>query len=279
MLKVGNLQMTQADFEATLKTLEEAQGVEGGSELPHRKIGEKLATLFMLAELAKQNHLESSPQVLRQLDLDRNQILSNAEYDKLKVESAPTPEQVSAYYSAHLDDYDVMDLRRVFIWSTKDGHGLSPEQAKTLAAEVRSALQQGKDVSKLLEAKHFKPGEIVFDNPPLPFQRGELPGHLNDKAFALKEGEWTELNDAPGTYVFVQAVKRSRKDLKDVSSQIQKKLQAENLREQLEELKKKNGLWLDESYFGPPKSAASQSTASVESKPETKEEKDEKPQQ
>jgi len=44
-------------------------------------------------------------------------------------------------------------------------------------------------------------------------------------------------------------VKRSRLALKEVSPQIEKKLQAEKLREELDGLKKKSGIWMDEQYF------------------------------
>ena len=59
-------------------------------------------------------------------------------------------------------------------------------------------------------------------------------------AFALKEGELTELEDAPGTFVFIRVVKRSRRDLKEVSPQIEKKLQAQKLKEELDRFEKEN---------------------------------------
>ena len=44
-------------------------------------------------------------------------------------------------------------------------------------------------------------------------------------------------------------MKKSRRDLKEVSPQIESKLQAQKLREQFDTLKKQTGVWMDETYF------------------------------
>ena len=252
VLKVGSLQITQVDFESMVKALEETQGP---ADLSRKAIGDSFASLLALSQQAVANHLDSSPEVVQQLALDRNQILSNAEFARLKAQAKPTPNEIHAYYEAHLDDYDVVQLRRLFIWTndgSKEGHGLSQQQATALAAAARKAYASGTDIKKvLLEAKP-DPGSIAFDSEPLTFQRGELPPKMAEMAFALKEGGWTELNDAPGTFVFIQLVKRSRKDLTEVSGQIEKKLQAQKLKEELADVKKNAGIWMDEEYFAPP---------------------------
>jgi PPIC-type PPIASE domain len=269
ILKVGDLQVTQADFESMIRALEAQQGP---ADLSRRAIADNYSSLLMLSQQAVANNLESSPDVVRQLALDRTQILSNAEFSKLKAQAKPTEEEIKAYYSAHLDDYDVVQMRRLFIWTndgSKDGHGLSQQDATALAAAVRRAYVSGGDAKQLIHDTVDDPNSVVYDAQPLTFQRGELPARMEQAAFALKEGGWTELNDAPGTYVFLQLVQRSRKDLKEVSPQIERKLQAQKLQEELDDLKKKAGIWMDEQYFGtaPQKSVSgTQSQASGPSK-------------
>jgi PPIC-type PPIASE domain len=269
VLKVGNVQVTQADFETMVSDLEAQQGP---ADLSRRAIGDNYAQLLMLSQQAVAHHLDSSPEVVRQLAIDRTQILSNAEFASLKLQAKPTAEEVSAYYAAHLADYDVVDLRRLFIWSSSDSskedkRGLSPQAAKALADEVRRAYASGSDIRKLINDTPHGPDDVVLDAQPLTFQRGELPVGLNQAAFALKEGEWTELNDAPGTYVFLQVVKRSRKDLKEVSPQIEKKLQAQKLKDELSDLKKNAGIWIDQEYFAPPAKVTGSDTQSTASAP------------
>ena len=74
---------------------------------------------------------------------------------------------------------------------------------------------------------------------------------MDKAAFALtKVGEWTVLDDTPESLVMLQLVERKRLDLKgNLAEQIEKKLQAEKLRAELDELKKTSGIWMDEQYF------------------------------
>lgn len=149
VLKVGNLQVTQADFESMISVLEAQQGP---ADLSRKAIGENYASLLALSQQAVANHLESSPDVVRQLALDRTQILSNAEFAKLKAQAKPTSEEISAYYSTHLADYDTVQIRRLFIWKrvegSNDGRGVSPQDAKALADAIRQAFATGSDPRK-----------------------------------------------------------------------------------------------------------------------------------
>ena len=43
--------------------------------------------------------------------------------------------------------------------------------------------------------------------------------------------------------------KRGRRDLKEVSGSIEKKVQSEKLRAELDALKKQSGVWMDDAYF------------------------------
>ena len=238
-----------------VKTLEEQQGP---ADLSRQAIGDNYASLLMLSQQAVANHLDTSPQVVRQLALDRTQILSNAEYARLKNQAAPTQAEISEYYSAHLADYDKVDLRRLFIWKKGEGgkavEGLSPEDAQALADAIRRAYTMGGNAKKLLQDNK----NAVLDLEPITFQRGELPAQMEQAAFATKAGEWAEIDNSPGNLLLLQVIKFGRLDLKEVSSQIAKKLQAEKLRAELDKLKKQAGVWMDEKYFAPaPKTSVS----------------------
>ena len=129
VLKVGNVQITQAQFETMVSDLESQQGP---ADLSRKAIGDNFASLLMLSQLAVANHLESSPEVIRQLALDRTQILSNAEYARLKAQAKPTPEEISAYYNAHLADYDVGATSQAL-------HLVEPGRFQGCAARLESA--------------------------------------------------------------------------------------------------------------------------------------------
>ena len=256
VLKVGGLQITEEQFERYIADLEAQQGP---ADLSRKQLGDNYASILMLSQLAVDNHLDTSPMVIRQLAIDRNQILSNAEFARLKAEAKPSSQEISDYYDAHLDDYDVVELRRVFIWKKGPGHdkGLTPEDARALAAGIRKAYETGSDPNALVK----DPESTVIDPAPLRFQREELPAAMEKAAFSMqKKGDWVELADYPDALVLLQLVSRSRMTLSEVSPQIEKKLQNQKLRGELEALKKKTGIWMDEQYFAShaPKSAPNQ---------------------
>jgi hypothetical protein len=247
ILKVGGKDVTQAAFETMIRQLEAQQGP---ADLTRQALGDNYASLLMLSQQAVAHHLESSPEVLEQLAIDRTQILSNAEFARLKSSAKPTTQEISAYYAAHLDDYDTVQLRRLFIWTkpkgAKDGRGLTTQEAKALVAAVRQASAAGSDPRNLVP----KDDSVVLDMDPLSFQRGELPAQMDTAAFSLtKEGEWVQLDNTPDGMILLQLVKRGRRDLKEVSPSIEKKLESEKLRAELDELKKKSGIWMDQEYF------------------------------
>ncbi len=251
------MRVTQAEFEAVVSTLEAQQGP---ADLSRQAIGENYASLLMLSQQAIAQHLDSTPDVVRQLAVDRDQILSNAEFASLKAQSKPTPEEVSAYYTAHGEDYDVVLVRRIFIWEKAGGvsgakQEMSSADAHALADAIRKAYASGSDPKKLIR----NPDRVVLDAEPLSFQRGELPDNMGKPAFTMKEGEWVVLTDTADALVMLQLVKRSRRDLKEMTPFIEKKLQSEKLKAKLEDLKRQSGVWLDQGYFAtaPPKPGSS----------------------
>ena len=83
------------------------------------------------------------------------QILSNAEFARLKKEATPSAQQIKAYYDAHLEDYDMVKIRRVFIFAAanpQNGQGLTREQAKAMADAVKGAIAANKDVIATINA-------------------------------------------------------------------------------------------------------------------------------
>ncbi len=248
VLKVGSVQVTQAEFESLVSILEAQQGP---ADLSRQAIGENYASLLMLSQQAVAHHLDASPEVIRQLAIDRTQILSNAEFASLKAQAKPTAEEISAYYSAHLEEYDVVLVRRIFIWKkvkgSAGGRQMSSADAHALADAIRKAYASGSDPQKVIP----DPNNVVLDAEPLNFRRGELPEKMAKAAFTIKEGEWAVLDDTPDALNLLQLVQRSRRDLKEMSPFIAKKLQAEKLQAKLDNLKKQSGVWLDQAYFAP----------------------------
>ena len=267
VIKVGETQVTQAEFEARIGDFEKQGEGEGASEKKRRDLGDDYASVLLLSQLAVANHLDSSPEISRQLAVARMQVLSDAEFASLMRQADPTTEEISKYYSDHLSDYDQVQIRRLFIWkrhgNSKDGQVLTAQAASARADQIRQAYASGVDVKKLSDDLR-KSGDGMLDPEPLAFSRGELSPNIEKVAFALKESEWSDVEDTPAAVLFMQLVKRDRRQLGQVSSSIEKELQGQRMQATLDDLKKKAGIWMDKEYFGnasAPASAAKMPTS------------------
>jgi DNA-binding transcriptional ArsR family regulator len=255
VLKVGDVQVTEAEFESRIAAIEPQADPdkEGATEKDRRKLGDDYASVLMLSQQAVANHLDSSPEVSQQLAIARMQVLSDAEFASLMRQSTPSSEEISQYYSAHLSDYDQVQIRRLFIWKQRDNSKTAPvlssQAARANADQIRKEYASGTDVKKLSEDVR-RSGEGMLDPEPLIFPRGELPAQLEKVAFTLKEGEWSEVEDTPARLLLIQLVKRDRQQLGRVSERIEKNLQGEKMQALLDDLKKKAGIWMDQQYFG-----------------------------
>ena len=255
VLKVGDVEVTEAEFESRIAAIEPQADPDKDSATgkDRRKLGDDYASVLMLSQQAVANHLDSSPEVSRQLAIARMQVLSDAEFESLMRKATPSSEEISQYYSAHLADYDEVQIRRLFIWKQRDNSKTAPvlssQAARASADQIRKEYASGTDVKKLSEDVR-RSGEGMLDPEPLTFPRGELPPQLEKVAFTLKEGEWSEVEDTPARLLLIQLVKRDRQQLGQVSERIEKNLQGEKMQALLDDLKKKAGIWMDHQYFG-----------------------------
>jgi parvulin-like peptidyl-prolyl isomerase len=257
ILKVGDAQVTQADFESRIHDLEPQGETEQDDvkkkDKDRRKLGDDYASVVMLSQQAVVNHLDATPEVNRQLAVARMQVLSDAEFASLMGQAKPTTEEISKYYSAHQSDHDQVQIRRLFIWKQKENSKnapvLSSQAARASADRIRQAYAAGTSEKKLA-ADLTKSGEGMLDSEPLTFPRGELSPQMEKAAFALKEGEWSEVQDTPASLLVIQLVKRGRQPLGEVSAAIETELQGKKMEALLDDLKNKTGIWMDEQYFG-----------------------------
>jgi parvulin-like peptidyl-prolyl cis-trans isomerase-like protein len=253
VLKVGDVQVTKEEFESRIREIEPGHGDEGAPDKDRQRLGDDYASVLMLSQQALAKHLDSSPEVARQLAIARMQVLSDAEFATLMQQAQPTFAEVTQYYNAHASDYEEVQIRRLFIWKqpedSKGVQALTSQAARAKAEQIRKAYASGTDVKKL-SGDLTKSQEGMLDPNPLTFSRGELSAQMLKVASSLKDGEWSEVEDTPARLLLIQLVKRDHQQLGQVSSHIEKQLQDKKMEALLNDLKKNAGIWMDEKYFG-----------------------------
>ena len=250
VIKVGDSNVTKAQFDQLYADFRKAN--EGGPVQRRDAIADNYAGTLMLSKQGVALGLDKDPEIMRQLELNRLQILSNAAFERLEKQAEPTSQEIEAYYNAHLNDFDEVDIRRLFIYKqtpNSNGHGIPAQEAKARANEIRKVLATGGDAKQLIADT-----KDALDAEPLNFKRGELPGPMAN-AFDMKVGEWSEVADTPEALVMFVVVKKDRQTLSQASAVVERTLQSQKLREEMEALKKKTGVWMDKEYFSAPVAA------------------------
>ncbi|MGZ4814983.1 MAG: peptidylprolyl isomerase [Terriglobales bacterium] len=246
-MKVGDTSITQAQFDALYADFRKAN--QGGPVQKLHTIADNFAGALMLSQQAVAQGMDKDPEIVRQLEMNRIQILSNAAYERLEDQAKPRKQEIEAYYNSHLSDFDEVQIRRLFVYKqtpNSNGHGVPPQEAKARADEIRKVLASGGDAKALIANT-----KDALDAEAIPFKRGELPGNMA-QAFDMKVGEWSEVADTPEALLLFEVVKKDRLTLAQGTPVIERKLQAQKLREEMEALKKTTGVWMDEEYFSGP---------------------------
>ncbi|HEV2492955.1 MAG TPA: peptidylprolyl isomerase [Terriglobia bacterium] len=258
VIKVGDQQVTAGDIDFVVGTLnpqdQKSLATEGKGSLASRYID-----ILVLEEQALRDHLDGTPEFRRAQNMERAQLLAQAEYQKLAGETKVSPDEINQYYTAHASEFERVEVRQVAVrvkpaGAKADTPGLSLADAKARAEEIRKALAApGADAQKI--EKQYAVANEVFITPSRTFERAQLPGALADQIFKLKDGEISDTKETPQSVYFVQALKHVHADMKEVSPNIEGTLRQEKLTTAMNALKNKTTVWSDEEYFKAPASA------------------------
>src|SRR5579859_4258099 len=263
VMKVGASQVTQSEIDSIISNLS-PQAQQTLAAQGRRPLGDEYAKVLLLSQQAENDHLESSPEVHRRLELQRVQTLAQAEYEKMASEVKVSPDEIGRYFTAHQPEYETAQVREYVVRKkpvgAKEGTvGLTPGEATAKADAIRKALAAGTDPRKV--AQDFAmPNIVMSDTEPRTIRRGQLLPGLDKAAFELKDGAVSDsLDTPPGTppaLVFIQVVGHHQADQKEVAPEIENALRQQKLDAELAGLRSKTNVWMDEDYFKGPTAGA-----------------------
>ncbi len=254
VLKVSDQQFTKADIDFLFDNLN-PQAQKTMATQGRKPLGDQFALVVMLSQQAKSHHLDQTPAFQHRLTVQKQQLEAQAAYDEIVQQAKVNPEDISQYYSAHAADYDQLMVRQFVVRTraanAQTGPGLPVEEAKTRAEAIRKEVAAGTDIKKVIE--DFKaPGDVIIEAEPRSVRKGNLRPELEKAAFALKDGEVSQVLDVTQAEAFFQVTAHSRAELKDVSAQIEETLRKGKIDAAVNDLKKKNTVWMDDQYFAAP---------------------------
>ena len=262
VMKVGNRQITAEQFQGIIKTLNPAAQRSMATQ-GFKPLGENYAMFLALAQKAEADGIDQTPEFKQRIELARMQALVQDEYRKLNEGVQVNADDVNKYYAEHQKDFEQVEIRQVSVrkkpaGAKGDAAGLPEADAKKRADDIRQALASGQDATKVSE--QYKLANVVFFDPnPRSVRRGQLPGDMDRQAWALKDGQVSEIQNNPMNFYFIQVVKHENPPVSEVSKEIEGKLREERFKATLDGIKDHANIWLDPQYFAAPAAPQAQS--------------------
>ena len=261
VLKVGSAQVTQFEIDAAVSHLgmkEKAIVSTQGLQL----VGEEYTKMLLLSQRASEEHLDLRPDIRSQLELQRVKTLAQAEYEKMASEVQITQEEISQYFAPHRSEFETVQVQEFLIRKRPQGtadpkQGLTPEEARSTAESIRNALLSGKDVQEVARTFATSISVMLVDQRPRTFRRADMKPALEKATFDVPDGGVSEIVDTPQALIVVKVLAHHRPELKEVTAEIKNKLQQQKLDAEIDTLKKKAGVWMDEDYFKQPVATSS----------------------
>ena len=254
IMRVNGEPVTQEEFEAAFAQLPEETQRQLASPQGKSAFAEQLVRYKLLEQEARRLGVDNDPRVAGMIAADRTNILASAAAQKLV--QKPTDEAVRNFYAGNRASFESMQIGHILI--AYQG-GMVPPRPGTVAPPEREAAQKAEEIVKQLRAgadfarmalqvsDDVGSAERGGDLGALP--RGQLPPELDQRVFALKEGEIS--NPMPsrfGVHIF-RGGKRVTQPIEQVKPAIAQQVQRQNTLDRIESLRKTAKVDFDEKFF------------------------------
>lgn len=218
--------------------------------------------MLLLSQRAADERLDLEPDIRFQLELQRVETLAQAEYEKMASEVQITQEEVSQYFTAHSSEFETVQVQEFLVRKRPQGtedpkQGLTPEEATSTAESIRKALLSGTAVEEV--AKTFSPSISVMlvDQKPRTLRRAEMKPVLEKATFDVPDGGVSEIVDIAQALIVVKVLAHHHPELKEVATEVTNKVQQQKLDAEIDAMKKKADVWMDQEYFKQPATTSS----------------------
>jgi peptidyl-prolyl cis-trans isomerase C len=261
VLTVGTEKLTKSQFEQIVEQVTAQMPPErrAAAQAPEarRQLAEQLAELKALAQEARREKIDQTPEAKSQLAMRTDQIVAGLLYQKISKEAKPAAADLKTYYDAHKAEYETVTARHILIRMTgsavplKQGQKeLTDDEALAKAKDLRAKIVAGGSFEALAKAESDDTGSGANGGALGEFTRGRMVPQFEESAFKLAVNEVSEPVKTQFGYHVIQVQKHESKSMDDVKAEIEEKIGPEMAQKQVEAIKNKTTITFDQSYFG-----------------------------
>ncbi len=261
VLTIGTERITRTQFEQIFAQIVEQMPAErrAAAQAPQakRQLAEQLAELKALAQEARREKLDQTPEAKAQLAMRSDQLVAGMLFQKISKDAKPSAADLQTYYNEHKADYDTVTARHILIRMAgsavplKEGEkDLTDEEALAKAKDIRAKLVAGGDFAELAKTESDDAGSGANGGVLGDFTRGRMVPQFEEAAFALKVNEISEPVKTQFGYHIIQVTKHESKSLDDAKPEITEKIGPEIAQKGVDAIKSKTTITFDQNYFG-----------------------------
>jgi len=209
LAKFGDKKITVADLDKVIGFLDmqKQEMIKQNPQLREQLL-RQLVQSYVIADLAKKAGYEKETDIAEQLEFFKDSFLANVYVrreivDKIQI----SDDDIRAYYKAHEDELKTPEMVRArhILFRVAD-NAPEEEKQKTLkkAEEILDRIKSGEDFAEL--ASEFSDDTVTKTNGGDlgVFARGRMVKSFEDAAFALKQGEVSEIVETPFGYHIIK---------------------------------------------------------------------------
>lgn len=259
IVSAGTVAIHQSEFENALKTLPEQYQAYGNG--PGKKqFAEDYLRMKLLASEGYKAGLDKQQDVVDQLNLMRDNLVANAELQRIEKSVTLSDDDLKKAYEANKKDSEQVKARHILI-AVKGSPAaqagkpeLTDEQAKAKAEDIRKRLVAGADFAELAKKESDDSGSGSRGGDLGSFGRNQMVPEFEEAAFNGKVGEISPVVKTQYGYHILKVDSHDTTPFDQVKPALEKSLRQKQVQATVDKLKE--GAKFDEAFFAPKVEAA-----------------------
>ena len=263
VIAAGDVTIRQSEFENAIRTLpqEYQQYVAGVGK---KQFAEDYLRMKTLAAAGMKAGLDKDPEVVRQLNLMRENLVANAQLQRLEKSIVITDEDLRKYYEANKGNFEQVGARHILI-AFKGSQAANPEkpelteeQAKAKAEKIRAEIAAGASFEELAKKESDDTGSGANGGSLGEFGRGQMVPEFEQAVFAAKPGELTPVVRTQFGYHVIRVDSRDFTPFEQIKPMLERNQRQERLQAAVAALTGAAKATFNEAYFAAPQAPAAE---------------------
>jgi peptidyl-prolyl cis-trans isomerase C len=257
IVAAGSISIRQSEFENALKTLppEYQQYASGPGK---KQFAEDFLRMKMLAAEGMKNGLDKDPEVLRSLNLMRENLVANAQLNRLEKTITLTDADLQKMYDANKSEYEQVRARHILIAfkgspaAQAGKKELTEEEAKAKAEDLKKKIAGGAKFEDLAKSDSDDVGSGGRGGELGAFGPGDMVAEFEKAAFEAKPGDVVGPVRTQFGYHLIKVEQHDFRPFADVKAPLERQERQKRLQALLEDMKKSANPTFNDAYFAPP---------------------------